>query len=141
MKTLRSGGKGRMAKRSSCGTRVITCRCNSCSVYRREIEAGHETIPLFLQMYEHPNYRANAAIIFGTQVENTDLFPQQAELAGQWNNVYAYPRMQYSGFYDALKNIADQFGDNIPTVRGDGGPYWEDGMAADAYYAAMERAQ
>ncbi len=105
-----------------------------------EIEAGHETIPLFLQMYEQPNYRANAAIIFGTQVENTDLFPQQAELAEQWNNVYAYPRMQYSGFYDALKNIADQFGDSIPTVRGDGGPYWEDGMAADAYYSAMERA-
>ena len=104
-----------------------------------EIEAGHETIPLFLQMYERPTYRANSTIIFGTQVENTDLFPQQAELAGQWNNVYAYPRMQYSGFYDALKNIADQFGDNIPTVRGDGGPYWEDGMAGDAYYSAMER--
>ena len=104
-----------------------------------EISAGHDTIPLFLQMYEQPNYRANAAIIFGTQVENTDLFPQQAELAAQWNNVYAYPRMQYSGFYAALKNIADQFGSEIPTVRGDGGPYWEDGIAADAYYAAMER--
>ncbi len=104
-----------------------------------EIEAGHETVPLFLQMYEQPSYRANAAIIFGSQVENTDLFPQQAELAGQWNNTYAYPRMQYSGFYDALKNIGDQFGDAIPTVRGDGGPYWEDGMAADAYYSAMER--
>jgi hypothetical protein len=47
--------------------------------------------------------------------------------------------MQYSGFYDALKNIADQFGDNIPTVSGDGGPYWEDGMASDAYYSAIER--
>jgi alpha-mannosidase len=104
-----------------------------------EISAGHDTIPLFLQMYEQPNYRANAAIIFGSQVENTDLFPQQAELAGQWNNVFAFPRMQYSGFYDALKNIADQFGTDIPTVRGDGGPYWEDGMAADAYYAAIER--
>lgn len=104
-----------------------------------EVEAGHETIPLFLQMYQRPSYRANATIIFGSQVENTDLFPQQAELAGQWNNVYAYPKMQYSGFYDALKNIADQFGDNIPTVRGDGGPYWEDGMAGDAYYSAMER--
>ena len=46
-----------------------------------EVEAGHETIPLFLQMYEHPTYHANSTIIFGTQVENTDLFPQQAELA------------------------------------------------------------
>ena len=104
-----------------------------------KVWAGHDTIPLFLQMYEHPSYRANAAIIFGSQVENTDLFPQQAELAGQWNSVYAYPRMQYSGFYEALKNIADQFGNDIPTVRGDGGPYWEDGIAADAYYATMER--
>ncbi len=104
-----------------------------------EVAAGYETIPLFLQMYEQQSYRANAAIVFGSQVENTDLFSQQAELADQWNGVYAYPKMQYSGFYDAFKNIADQFGDNIPTVRGDGGPYWEDGMAADAYYSAIER--
>lgn len=104
-----------------------------------EVAAGSQTLPLYLQMYEKPSYRANGAILFGTQVENTDLFPQQAELADQWNSSYAYPKMQYSGFYDALKNIADQFGDNIPTVRGDGGPYWEDGMAADAYYSAIER--
>ncbi len=104
------------------------------------VSAGHETLPLFLQMYEHPSYRANAAIIYGTQVENTDLFPQQAELAQKWNSVYAYPRLQYSGFHEALENIAQQFGNNIPTIRGDGGSYWEDGIASDAYYAAMERA-
>jgi len=104
------------------------------------VSAGHDTLPLFLQMYEHPTYRANAAIIFGTQVENTDLFPQQAELAQQWNSVYAYPHLQYSGFHEALENIAQQFGNNIPTIRGDGGPYWEDGIASDARYAAMERA-
>jgi alpha-mannosidase len=103
------------------------------------VAAGHDTLPLFLQMYSRPDYRANATIIFGTQVENTDLFPQQAELAQQWNSVYAYPKLQYSGFHEALKNIAEQFGNNIPTVSGDGGPYWEDGIASDAYYAAMER--
>lgn len=102
-------------------------------------ETGEEILPLFLQMYQHPGYRANAAIIFGTQVENTDLFPQQAELADKWNALYAYPRMQYSGFHDALADIAKQFGDGIPTVRGDGGPYWEDGIGSDAFYAALER--
>jgi hypothetical protein len=90
-------------------------------------------------MYQRPDYRANAAIIFGTQVENTDLFPQQAELADQWNARYAYPHVQYSGFHDALEEIAKQFGDNIPTIRGDGGPYWEDGIGSDAFYAALER--
>ncbi|MHB1675322.1 MAG: glycoside hydrolase family 38 N-terminal domain-containing protein [Acidobacteriaceae bacterium] len=103
------------------------------------LSTGHDTLPLFLQMYRHPSYHADATIFFGTQVENTDLFPQQAELAQQWDRVYAYPHIQYSGFHEALKNIAQQFGNDIPTVSGDGGPYWEDGIAADAYSAALER--
>jgi hypothetical protein len=103
------------------------------------VATGKEMLPLFLQMYQRPNYRANAAIVFGTQVENTDLFPQQAELAEKWDAVYAYPRLEFSGCHDALENIAKQFGDDLPTIRGDGGPYWEDGIASDAFYAAMER--
>jgi len=102
-------------------------------------QTGEEVLPLFLQMYQHPSYLANAAILFGTQVENTDLFPQQAELADQWNALYAYPHIEYSGFHNALASIAGQFGNSIPTVRGDGGPYWEDGIGSDALYAAMER--
>jgi hypothetical protein len=103
------------------------------------VDSGRDTLPLFLQMYSHPAYRASTAIVFGTQVENTDLFPQQAELAGQWNSVYAYPHLEYSGFHDALERIEKQFGGHLPTIRGDGGPYWEDGAASDAYYLAMER--
>lgn len=102
-------------------------------------ETGEEVLPLFLQMYQGPNYRANGAILFGSQVENTDLFPQQGELAERWNALHAYPRIQISGFHDALQAIARQFGDAIPTVRGDGGPYWEDGIGSDALYAAVER--
>ncbi|MGA7706584.1 MAG: polysaccharide lyase family protein, partial [Acidobacteriaceae bacterium] len=100
------------------------------------LSTGHDTLPLFLQMYQHPSYHADATILFGTQVENTDLFPQQATLAQQWDSVYAYPHIQYSGFHAALDNIAKQFGNDIPTVSGDGGPYWEDGIASDAYSAA-----
>jgi alpha-mannosidase len=102
-------------------------------------QAGEEVLPLFLEMYQRPKYIASAAIVFGTQVENTDLFPQQAALADEWNTLYAYPHIEYSGFHDALANIAEQFGNAIPTVRGDGGPYWEDGIGSDALYAAMER--
>ncbi len=101
--------------------------------------AGHDMLPVFLQMYDHPTYRANAAILYGTQVENTDLFPQHAELAERWNNIYAYPHLTYSGFHEALESIAQQFGNDLPTIKGDGGPYWEDGIASDAHYAAMER--
>lgn len=102
-------------------------------------ETGEEVLPLFLQMVQGPNYRAHAAILFGTQVENTDLFPQQGEIADEWNSKYAYPHLEYSGFHDALAEVAKEFGDAIPTVRGDGGPYWEDGIGSDALYAAIER--
>ena len=101
--------------------------------------AGRDTLPLFLQMYEGSGYHADETMMYGTQVENTDLFPQQAQLVKKWNEAYAYPHLEFSGFYDALRSIQQQFGNDIPTIRGDGGPYWEDGIASDAYYAGIER--
>ncbi len=104
-----------------------------------EVNAGRATIPVFLKTYDRHSYRADSVILYGTQQENTDLFPKQAELAEAWNVKYAYPQMKYSGFHDALEAIAQQFGGDFPTVSGDGGPYWEDGIAANAREAAMER--
>ena len=104
-----------------------------------QIALGHDSMPIFLQAYSHPEYKSDAVLVYGTQWENTDLFPQQASLAGEWNKFYAYPHLQYSGFADALGYIARQFGDAVPVVRGDGGPYWEDGIASTARSAAIER--
>ena len=104
-----------------------------------QIAAGHDALPVFLQAYEHPSYKSDAVILYGTQPENQDLFPQQATLVTRWNEIYAYPKLEYSGFAKAMDYIAGQFGDSIPTISGDGGPYWEDGIASDAYYAAIER--
>jgi hypothetical protein len=103
------------------------------------IDGARDTLPIYLQMFQHPNYHASSIIIFGTQVENTDLFPEQAAFAAEWNKLYAYPHMQYSGFHQALADIEKQFAGTLPTIRGDGAPYWEDGAGADAYYSAMER--
>jgi hypothetical protein len=103
------------------------------------IAGGRDSLPLFLQIYSRPDYKSDAAIIYGTQVENTDLFPQQAAFVGEWNKVYAFPHLKYSGFSEAIGYIAGQFGDSLPVVRGDGGPYWEDGIATTARSAALER--
>ena len=104
-----------------------------------DIAAGHESLPVFLQAYTHPEYKSDAVLVYGTQWENTDLFPRQASLADEWNKIYAYPHLQYSGFAEALERIARPFGHEIPVVRGDGGPYWEYGIASTARSAAMER--
>jgi hypothetical protein len=104
-----------------------------------QIAGGRDSLPRFLQIYSHPEYKSDAVVVYGTQVENTDLFPQQATLAEEWNKIYAYPHLSYSGFSEALRYIANQFGDSIPVVRGDGGPYWEDGIISTARSAALER--
>jgi alpha-mannosidase len=101
--------------------------------------AGRDSLPLYLQAYSTPEYKADAALLYGTQVEDTDLFPEQATLVEAWNKLYAYPHMKYSGFVDAMKYIVRQCGSSIPVVRGDGGPYWEDGIASTARSAALER--
>ncbi|HTS70161.1 MAG TPA: polysaccharide lyase family protein [Terriglobia bacterium] len=103
------------------------------------IAGGHDSLPIFLQIYSRPDYKSDAALIYGTQVENTDLFPQQATIVNEWNKTYAYPRLKYSGFAEAIGYIAGQIGDSIPVIRGDGGPYWEDGIASTARSAALER--
>ena len=104
-----------------------------------EISAGHDAIPVFLQAYNHPEYKSDSVLVYGSQWENTDLFPRQASIAGDWNKLYAYPHLQYSGFADAMRTIAASSGDSIPVVRADGGPYWEYGIVSTARSAAIDR--
>jgi hypothetical protein len=104
-----------------------------------QISAGRDSLPIFLQAYSRPDYKSDAVLVYGTQVENTDLFPQQAALAGEWNKVYAFPKLRFSGFSEAMQYIGGQLGDSIPVIRADGGPYWEDGLTTDAYTTALAR--
>jgi len=64
-------------------------------------------------------------MIFGSQVENTDLYREQASFASDWSAVYAYPKLKFSGVAEAMGYIAQQMNDRIPAFRGEGGPYWD----------------
>ncbi len=103
------------------------------------LAAVRDSLPVFLQAYSGPNYKANAAIIFGTQLENTVLSKEQAYLRGEWQKQYAWPRLEYSNFADAMGEIEKQFGSDIPVYRGDLGPYWEDGFGSDSKHTALHR--
>ncbi|HUY13797.1 MAG TPA: polysaccharide lyase family protein [Terriglobia bacterium] len=100
---------------------------------------GRDALPRFLETYPGTEYKPDTMLLFGAQGENSDLYPQQATFLDEWNKIYAYPSLRYSGFAEALAAIAGQEGNSIPVFRGDGGPYWEDGIASDAYFAAMNR--
>ncbi|HEX8187403.1 MAG TPA: glycoside hydrolase family 38 C-terminal domain-containing protein [Pyrinomonadaceae bacterium] len=100
---------------------------------------GYEGLQTFLSVYERPDYAPAAVLLHGSQWENTSLHKTQADIAREWNATYAYPQLVFAGFGEALEKISAGVGERLPVVRGDGGPYWEDGVASDAAYAAVER--
>ncbi len=104
-----------------------------------ELAAIRESLPIYLQAYSSANYKPDVALIYGTQVENTDLFPSTATFATEWNKNYAYPKLNYATFPDFFHYLEEHYGQDLPTYKGDGGPYWEDGIGSDAYFAAEDR--
>ena len=104
-----------------------------------QVAACRQSLPTFLQAYDRPSYKPNAALMFGTQVENRQFVPGDEEFVKTWNATYAYPKFIISTFPDYFRYIDKHYGSELPTVSGDGGPYWEDGIGSDARYVAIDR--
>jgi alpha-mannosidase len=103
------------------------------------LSAVEDAAPVFLQAYTRADYVANSAIVYGTQLENTPLDPAQAGLPEQWAGKYAWPKMVFTTFQDAMSSLDRQFDGKLPVYRGDFGPYWEDGFGSDALHTAIYR--
>ena len=64
-------------------------------------EAGcRESLPTFFQTFESPGYRPDAVLMFGSQLENTDLIPGEGEFVRRWNAKYSWPRLELATFRD-----------------------------------------
>ena len=96
------------------------------------VTAGHDSLPVFLQAYTRPDYKADSVIVYGSQLENTPLTKEQAQISREWQKDYAWPRLEFSTFGEAMASIEKQFDGQIPVVHGDFGPYWEDGFGSDS---------
>jgi alpha-mannosidase len=103
------------------------------------MESVRDALPVFLQAYTRPDYTANTAIIFGTQLENTPLAKEQSEIVDALSKEFAWPKLQYSTVQAAMKQIQGEWKGEIPVYRGDFGPYWEDGYGSQAQYTAVHR--
>ncbi len=104
-----------------------------------KVAACRQSIPTFLQAYDRPSYSPDVALVYGFQVENSDLIPGEVAFVNKWNSLYAYPKIRISTFLDYMKYMDAHYGKSLPVVSGDGGPYWEDGIGTDARNAAIDR--
>ena len=103
------------------------------------LDAIRESLPIYLEAFSTPGYKPDVALLYGTQVENTDLFPSTATFVPQWNEKFAYPHLEYSTFAGFFAYIDKNYATELPVYKGDGGPYWEDGAGSDALYTAEDR--
>lgn len=81
--------------------------------------------------------------IVGVPWSVTDNAPIDADVpaaAKAWNDKYVYPHVIVSNLSTACKALTDKYGKQIPRVRGDYSPYWEDGTGSSAKETAMNRA-
>ncbi len=58
----------------------------------------------------------------------------------EWNMKYTSPKFIISSTSTAFRAFEQRYGDNIPRIRGDWTPYWEDGAGLSALETAMNRA-
>ncbi len=104
-----------------------------------QVGACRQGLPAFLQQFAAPDYKPDAVLMFGSQLENTDARLSEPEFLAKWSEAYAYPKFILSTFPDYFHYIEQKYGSLLATVTGDGGPYWEDGEGTDAANTAADR--
>lgn len=65
--------------------------------------------------------------------------PSICEFIRDWNEKYAWPRFVISSTREAFQAFEALYGQELPVVKGDWTPYWEDGAGSSAAETAMNR--
>ncbi|HTI99683.1 MAG TPA: polysaccharide lyase family protein [Dongiaceae bacterium] len=71
--------------------------------------------------------------------DNAEPDPEICDFIKDWNAKYAWPKFVISGPTPAFQALEQRYASQIPVVRGDLTPYWEDGAGSSARETALNR--
>lgn len=66
--------------------------------------------------------------------------PAICEFVKEWSAKYSWPKFIISSTSEAFQAFEKRYGSQLPVVRGDWTPYWEDGAGSSALETGMNRA-
>ncbi|MCC6231026.1 MAG: hypothetical protein IT580_00165 [Verrucomicrobiales bacterium] len=66
--------------------------------------------------------------------------PSICDFVKDWNATHEWPRFVISSTSEAFRAFEKQYGSQLPQVRGDWSPYWEDGAGSSSAETALNRA-
>ncbi len=94
----------------------------------------------FYEGLEKRNYPYDIAHVrWAGHGDNAVPDPAICDFVRDWNAKYAWPKFIISGASEAFRALEKRYGDQLPRVRGDWTPYWEDGAGSSALETAMNR--
>ena len=85
------------------------------------------------------DYPFDAILLHGAYSDNVKIGQAIAEGQAAWNEKYEYPKIHLCRLADYFGHIEKGFADKIPTIRGCGGSWWEDGAGSTAKQTAINR--
>ncbi len=72
--------------------------------------------------------------------DNAEPDPEICEFVKDWKSHYTWPKFIISSTSEAFEAFEKKYGSQLPKMKGDWTPYWEDGAGSSALETAMNRA-
>jgi alpha-mannosidase len=93
-----------------------------------------------LYWWEHrKDYPYDAILLHGAYSDNVAIGRDIADSLADYSKHYAYPKVILCANNDFFQYVEKNFADKIPTVRGCGGSWWEDGAGSSAMETGINR--
>jgi alpha-mannosidase len=104
----------------------------------------HKLTPEFVEDFQtqldKTNYPYDIAYLrWSGQGDNATPDPSICDFVRDWNRQYVWPKFRISSTSEAFRALEQKYSDQLPRVKGDWSPYWEDGAGSSALETSMNR--
>ncbi|MEN7550655.1 glycoside hydrolase family 38 C-terminal domain-containing protein [Rapidithrix thailandica] len=103
-------------------------------------EAGGEPVLQHLEELDDNGYPYDMVYLrYTIGADNGPPDPKMSDFIKNWNETYEYPKFKISTTQEVFEKFEEKYGDQLPVLKGDFTPYWEDGAASSAKETAVNR--
>jgi alpha-mannosidase len=103
-------------------------------------QLGDEKIMKLVRKLDEASYPYEMVQLPYTLADNGPPDPTLPDFVRQWNERYVTPRLILATHDQMFRDFENRYGSNLPVVKGDFTPYWEDGAASSAFETELNRA-
>jgi hypothetical protein len=136
-RTLETWGDKAFYWATPCGSRRVLCWIPRTGYYRAFV--NEDQLLGLIRRMEQTDYPYDLIQVRYCLGDNAGPGVDLSELAKGWNAKYAYPKVVIATTSEMMRDFERRYGDEVPEVRGDFTPYWEDGAGSSSRETGLNR--